>query len=111
MVEIKQCNAEHKSQRVWEQTVSQLADWQNHSRSIASSLNHTVMSMQQFTTIGLIATGVYQIQAGNISMGALIAMVMISGRSSSAISQLAALLLKYKQTKVSNVNIEKTQTI
>lgn len=98
MVEIKQCNAEHKSQRVWEQTVGQLADWQNQSRSIASSLNHTVMSMQQFTTIGLIATGVYQIQAGNISMGALIAMVMISGRSSSAISQLAALLLKYKQT-------------
>jgi len=99
MVEIKQCNAEGQSQRIWEQTVAQLSDWQNESRTIASSLTHTVMSMQQFTTIGLIVTGVYQIQAGNISMGALIAMVMISGRSSSAISQIASLILKYKQTK------------
>lgn len=98
MVEIKQCNGEGKSQRVWEETVGQLSDWQNESRTIASSLTHIVMSMQQFTTIGLIAAGVYQIQAGNISMGALIAMVMISGRSSSAISQIASLILKYKQT-------------
>jgi ABC-type bacteriocin/lantibiotic exporter with double-glycine peptidase domain len=99
LVEIKQCNAEGKSQRIWEQTVAQLSDWQNESRTIASSLTHTVMTMQQFTTIGLIALGVYQIQAGNISMGALIAMVMISGRSSSAISQIASLILKYKQTR------------
>jgi type I secretion system LssB family ATPase len=99
IVEIKQCNAEGKSQRIWEQTVAQLSDWQNESRTIASSLTHTVMTMQQFTTIGLIALGVYQIQAGNISMGALIAMVMISGRSSSAISQIASLILKYKQTR------------
>lgn len=98
IVEIKQCNAEGKSQRIWEQTVAQLSDWQNESRTIASSLTHTVMSMQQLTTIGLIITGVYQIQAGNISMGALIAMVMISGRSSSAISQISSLILKYKQT-------------
>ncbi len=98
LVEIKQCNAENKSQRIWEQTVGQLSDWQNESRTIASSLNHTVMSMQQLTTIGLIIAGVYQIQAGNISMGALIAMVMISGRASGAISQISTLILKYKQT-------------
>jgi type I secretion system LssB family ATPase len=98
IVEVKQCNGEGKSQRIWEQTVGQLADWQNQSRLIVGSLTHTVMSMQQFTTIGLIAAGVYQIQAGNISMGALIAMVMISGRASSAISQIASLILKYKQT-------------
>ncbi|TYK66726.1 type I secretion system permease/ATPase [Colwellia echini] len=98
LVEIKQCNAEGKSQRIWEQTVGQLSDWQNESRTIASSLTHTVMSMQQVTTIGLIIAGVYQIQAGNISMGALIAMVMISGRASSAISQISSLILKYKQT-------------
>ncbi|MBU2871315.1 type I secretion system permease/ATPase [Colwellia sp. E2M01] len=98
IVEIKQCNAEGKSQRIWEQTVRQLSDWQNESRTIASSLTHTVMSMQQLTTIGLIIAGVYQIQAGNISMGALIAMVMISGRASSAISQISSLILKYKQT-------------
>ena len=106
LVEIKQCNAEGKSQRIWEQTVGQLSDWQNESRTIASTLNHTVMTMQQFTTIGLIVAGVYQIQAGNISMGALIAMVMISGRSSSAISQISSLILKYKQTRTAMESVK-----
>lgn len=98
IVELKQCNSEGKAQGLWEQTITQLADWQNKSRETANTLSHTVMSMQQFTTIGLIIAGVYQIQAANISMGALIAMVMISGRAGNAINQLSSLILKYKQT-------------
>jgi type I secretion system LssB family ATPase len=99
IVELKQCNSEGKAQGLWEQTITQLADWQNKSRETANTLSHTVMSMQQFTTIGLIIAGVYQIQAANISMGALIAMVMISGRAGNAINQLSSLILKYKQTQ------------
>jgi type I secretion system LssB family ATPase len=98
IVDVKQCNSEGKAQGLWEQTIAQLADWQNKSRETANTLSHTVMSMQQFTTIGLIIAGVYQIQAANISMGALIAMVMISGRAGNAINQLSSLILKYKQT-------------
>jgi type I secretion system LssB family ATPase len=98
IIELKQANSEGKAQGLWEQTIAQLADWQNKSRETANTLSHTVMSMQQFTTIGLIITGVYQIQAANISMGALIAIVMISGRAGNAINQLSSLILKYKQT-------------
>jgi ABC-type bacteriocin/lantibiotic exporter with double-glycine peptidase domain len=98
IIELKQANSEGKAQGLWEQTIAQLADWQNKSRETANTLSHTVMSMQQFTTIGLIISGVYQIQAANISMGALIAIVMISGRAGNAINQLSSLILKYKQT-------------
>lgn len=99
IIELKQCNSEGKAQGLWEQTVSHLSDWQNQSRETANTLSHSVMSIQQLTTIGLIVSGVYQIQLGNISMGALIAMVMISGRAGNAINQLSTLILKYKQTK------------
>ena len=99
IVELKQSRSEGKAQRLWEQTMAQLATWQNKSRHSANTLSHTVAALQQVTTIGLIVAGVYLIQAGEVSMGALIAMVMISGRAGGAISQIASLLLKYKQTE------------
>ena len=99
IVELKQSRSEQKAQRVWEQTMAQLSLWQNKSRHSANTLSHSVTSLQQVTTIGLIVAGVYLIQAGEVSMGALIAMVMISGRAGGAVSQIASLLLKYKQTE------------
>lgn len=99
IVDLKQSSSESKAQRLWEQTMAQLATWQNKSRHSANTLSHTVAALQQITTIGLIVAGVYLIHAGEVSMGALIAMVMISGRAGGAISQIASLLLKYKQTE------------
>ncbi|MCG9698426.1 type I secretion system permease/ATPase [Shewanella sp. Isolate11] len=99
LVETKQNNGEAKAQRIWDDTVSSLADWQNESRIASNTLSHSVMNSQQLVTIGLIITGVYQIHAGNLSMGGLIAIVMLSGRAANAINQISMLLLKFKQTQ------------
>ncbi|ABV89517.1 type I secretion system permease/ATPase [Shewanella pealeana] len=99
LVETKQNNAEPKAQRIWDDTVNSLADWQNESRIASNTLNHSVMNSQQLVTIGLIISGVYQIHAGNLSMGGLIAIVMLSGRAANAINQISMLLLKFKQTQ------------
>ncbi|WP_299810692.1 type I secretion system permease/ATPase [uncultured Shewanella sp.] len=99
LVETKQNNGEAKAQRIWDDTVNSLADWQNESRIASNTLNHSVMNSQQLVTIGLIISGVYQIHAGNLSMGGLIAIVMLSGRAANAINQISMLLLKFKQTQ------------
>ena len=101
LVEIKQINGEGHALRRWEQTVASLADWNIRSKSLSSVVTHLVGSSQQLVTIGLIVTGVYQISAGNLSMGGLIAMVMLSGRSASAINQVSGLMLRYQQAKSS----------
>lgn len=101
LVEVKQNNGQAKAQHIWDDTVSRLADWQNESRIASNTLTHSVMNSQQLVNIGLIVAGVYQIHAGNLSMGALIAIVMLSGRAASAINQIAMLLLKFKQTQSS----------
>lgn len=106
LVETKQNNGEARAKRIWQDAVSHLADWQNESRIASNTLTHSVMNAQQLVTIGLIISGVYQIHAGNLSMGGLIAIVMLSGRAANAINQIAMLVLKYKQTQSAVVAVE-----
>ncbi|EGR4138337.1 type I secretion system permease/ATPase [Vibrio cholerae] len=97
--EIKQNNAEGAAQSRWEQTTAQLSEWYNRSRYYSNVVTHTIQSSQQVVTICLIVLGVYQIAAGNLSMGGLIAIVMLSGRAAGAINQLSLLMLRVQQTK------------
>jgi ATP-binding cassette subfamily C protein LapB len=52
---------------------------------------------QQSISIGLLVGGFYRFQAGEMSMGAIIAIIMISGRSLQPVGQLAFLVTRGKQ--------------
>ncbi len=97
--DIKQNNAQGTIQKRWEQTISSLSDWQVRSRRYTNIVSHSIQSSQQIVTISLIIAGVYQIAAGVLSMGGLIAVVMLSGRAASAINQLTMLMLRFQQSR------------
>nr|WP_200896214.1 type I secretion system permease/ATPase [Photobacterium halotolerans] len=99
LTEIKQNNAEGLVQKRWEQTVVALSEWQTQSRYYSNLVSHSIMSSQQLVTVFLIALGVYQIAEGHLSMGGLIAIVMLSGRAAGSVNQLSMLLLRYQQTR------------
>ncbi|WP_286299632.1 type I secretion system permease/ATPase [Vibrio apostichopi] len=97
--DIKQNNAEGITQKRWEQTISSLSQWQTQSRHYSNIVTHSIQSSQQIVTITLIIFGVYQISEGLLSMGGLIAVVMLSGRAASSVNQLSLLLLRFQQTR------------
>ncbi|MEZ9060247.1 type I secretion system permease/ATPase [Vibrio pelagius] len=97
--DIKQNNAEGMIQKRWEQTVSSLSQWQTQSRHYSNIVTHSIQSSQQIVTITLIIFGVYQISEGLLSMGGLIAVVMLSGRAASSVNQLSLLMLRFQQTR------------
>ncbi|WP_370980305.1 type I secretion system permease/ATPase [Agaribacterium sp. ZY112] len=97
--ETKQLNVEGLALKRWQQCVAALSDWNISARQQSQTLSHSILSSQQFVTIGLIIVGVYRIGEGLLSMGGLIAIVMLSGRAASSVNQLAMLLLKYQQTR------------
>lgn len=106
LVEIKQLNGEASAQTRWEQLVDSMADWQIKSRQLSNNMSHSIMSLQQLNTVLLIIAGVYLIFAGSLSMGGLIAIVMLSGRAGNSINQLAMLLLRYHQSKTAMLSVE-----
>ncbi|MGR5500193.1 type I secretion system permease/ATPase [Vibrio sp. DNB22_10_4] len=103
--EIKQNNAQSLLQKRWESVISSLSTWQTRSRTYTNIVTHCIQSSQQVVTVSLIVFGVYQIGAGVLTMGGLIAIVMLSGRAGNAINQLSMLMLRYQQSKTALVGL------
>ncbi|MGF1771750.1 type I secretion system permease/ATPase [Vibrio wakamikoensis] len=103
--EIKQNNAQSLLQKRWESVISSLSTWQTRSRTYTNIVTHCIQSSQQVVTVSLIVFGVYQIGAGVLTMGGLIAIVMLSGRAGNAINQLSMLVLRYQQSKTALVGL------
>ncbi|GAL16436.1 Toxin secretion ATP-binding protein [Vibrio astriarenae] len=103
--EIKQFNAQRNVQSRWEKTSVQLSQWQMRSRFFSNIVTHTVQSSQHIVTVGLIIVGVHLIIAGELTMGGLIATVMLSGRAAGSVNQISMLLLGYQQTKAAVASV------
>ncbi|MBF0342220.1 MAG: type I secretion system permease/ATPase [Magnetococcales bacterium] len=101
METIKILGAAGTRQEQWEQVIGLAAQTGLHSRLIASLVLNFANFIQQMTNVGIIVFGVYQIHDGKLTMGALIASSMLSGRALAPLSQVAGLLMRLQQSNVS----------
>ncbi|ADZ90767.1 type I secretion system permease/ATPase [Marinomonas mediterranea] len=96
---VKLNRAEGVLQKQWEGAVGNIADWGVKTRQLAQSCSAFAQVAQQLTTVVMVIAGVYQISEGNMSMGALIASVMLTGRALGPMAQIAGLATRYNQAK------------
>ena len=92
-------NAEGVLQKQWENAVGNIADWGVKTRQLSQSCSSFAMVAQQLTTVIIVIVGVYQISEGLMSMGALVAAVMLTGRALGPMAQVASLATRYNQAK------------
>ncbi|NLQ16118.1 type I secretion system permease/ATPase [Marinomonas sp. M1K-6] len=92
-------NAEGVMQKQWESAVGNIADWGVKTRQLSQSSSSFAMVAQQLTTVIIVIVGVYQISEGLMSMGALVAAVMLTGRALAPMAQVASLATRYNQAK------------
>lgn len=96
---VKLNNAEGVFQKQWESAVGNIADWGVKTRQLSQSSSSFAMVAQQLTTVIIVIVGVYQISEGLMSMGALVAAVMLTGRALAPMAQVASLATRYNQAK------------
>ncbi len=96
---IKSFNAESIMQRRWEQASGYIAKQGVKARNLSNSINFTSAFVQQLSTVAVIILGVYLISENELTMGALIATVMLSSRAIQPMAQVANLTANYQQTK------------
>ena len=85
----------------WEESTGEIAGKSLKSRLLSASIPTITQLLIQLNTVMIIVYGVYMIQDFELSMGGLIAIVILTGRTLAPMGQVAALLTNYEDTKTS----------
>jgi ATP-binding cassette subfamily C protein LapB len=85
----------------WEESTGEIAGKSLNSRLLSASIPTITQLLIQLNTVMIIVYGVYLIQAFELSMGGLIAIVILTSRTLAPMGQVAALLTNYEDTKTS----------
>lgn len=103
---IKTLGAEGQLQNRWEQNTRYQAEIGSKLRLVASSATSFTGFVQQAVILSILVIGVYQIGNAALSMGGLIACVMLAGRAMAPLAQVAALLTHFHaaRTALDGVN-------
>lgn len=96
---IKAQAAEGHKQRTWEELTDKASRTSVRSRRLSAFAQHWAMLSQQLVSVFIVIVGVFLISEGDLSMGALIACVILSGRAMGPLAQVAGLMIRYNQTK------------
>ena len=85
----------------WEESTGEIANKSLKSRLISSSIPTVTGLLTGLNTVLIIVIGVYQIQNFELTMGGLIAAMILSGRAIAPMGQIAALISNYEDAKTS----------
>lgn len=85
----------------WEESTGEIAGKSLNSRLLSASIPTITQLFIQLNTVMIIVYGVYLIQEFELSMGGLIAIVILTSRTLAPMGQVAALLTNYEDTKTS----------
>ena len=96
---VKALGAANYSQWVWEESSGTIANRSMRARMLSSSITVVTNLLVQLNTIALIVFGMYRIADLELSLGGLIAIVMLSSRAVGPMGQIAALITSFAQTK------------
>ena len=95
---IKVNGAEGVVQRAWQQMVGHTASWLMQSKIITNSVTNFASFISQVSIIGVVILGVYQVSESLISVGSIIAAVLLTSRAVAPIARLAGLMTRTHQT-------------
>jgi len=94
---VKAIGADGKFRSRYGNYVGENAAWGQSSRFVSSLGVNIATFVQQSASIIIVLAGMYMVQTGDLSVGGLIACVILGGRAISPVGQIATLMTKYHQ--------------
>lgn len=96
---LKTLSAEGQTQSRWEYLVAAASESAKRSRMLSTVLVNLTNLVQQFVYVVVVIGGVYLIGDNLLTMGALIACSILSGRAMAPLAQISALFVRYQAAR------------
>lgn len=96
---IKVQAAEGHTQRNWEELTDKASKTSVKTRQLSAFAQNWAVLIQQLASVGIVFVGVFMIDDASITMGALIACVILSGRIMGPLAQVAGLMTRLNQSR------------
>jgi len=103
---IKVQAAEGHTQRNWEELTDKASRTAVKSRQLSAFAQNWASFVQQSASVAIVFVGVFLISDGALSMGGLIACVILSGRVMGPLSQIAGLMVRLNQSSETLVQLD-----
>jgi ATP-binding cassette subfamily C protein LapB len=108
---LKAVRAEGQMLGRWRRYSSMSAATSERMRKLTAVAVNLASISQQSISVGLLIGGFYRFQAGEMSMGAIIAIIMISGRSLQPVGQLAFLITRGRQAFATLTSLQRMMEV
>lgn len=103
---IKTMGAVGNAQHRWEESTGDIAQKSLRSKMLNASIGTVTGMLVQLNTVLIIIVGVYMIQERDLTMGGLVASVILASRAIAPMGQVASLRANYEHTKTSFESLE-----
>ncbi len=103
---IKTHQGESIFQRRWEEIITLNAEKTTQQRDLSAKLTFFSQAIQQLTYIFAIVSGVYLVFSGEFTVGAIIAISILTTRTLSPVTQMASTLARWQQVKTALDGLE-----
>jgi len=103
---IKGVRAQNRMRTHWEKSISQTTYYGNKSIHLAQIVTYVTGFIGQFSSIAIVAFGVILASNGEITMGGIIAAMMLNSRVIAPVSQIVGMIIRIDRTMLSLNNID-----
>ena len=103
---IKSVRAQNRMRTHWEKSISQTSYYGNKSHYLSQIVTYFVGLISQLSGVLIVAGGVLLASEGSMTMGAIIAAMMLNSRVIGPVSQIAGMIIRLDRTLLSLNNID-----
>lgn len=103
---IKSVRAQNRMRTHWENSINQTSYFGKKAHYLSQVVTFFTAFISQFSNIAVVIVGVYLASEGDMTMGAIIAAMMLNGRVIAPVSQIVGMIIRLDRTMLSLNNID-----
>lgn len=108
---IKSVRAQNRMRTHWENSIEKTSYYGKKSHFLSQIVTFFTAFISQFSNIAIVVAGVYLASEGEMTMGAIIATMMLNGRVISPVSQIVGMIMRFDRTMLSLNNIDEVMNM